>query len=170
LNVREEWKPVLNYEGLYEVSSLGAVRRWKKHLKCWRTLTPQKEYHGYRSVRLSRKGVARNAKIYRLVAQAFIGEIPLGYDVDHIDNNRKNDEVSNLRIVTRRQNVSHCVGQKRHAYGEKSGHAKLSEEQVKEIRQQYRNGNGTHRSLARKYGVHYTAIRLIVCGKNWRLV
>lgn len=64
--MREEWRPVVGYEGRYEVSSLGRVRRVK-------IIFPSKKKHGYMQVSLVDKaGVRRSLRLHRIVAEAFI--------------------------------------------------------------------------------------------------
>lgn len=79
----EEWRPVVGYEGLYEVSSLGSVRgkdrtlsdgrHWRgKDIKAWIVGA------GYRYVRLSKNGSVTPTGIHRLVCHAFHGDPPPG--------------------------------------------------------------------------------------------
>lgn len=96
----EIWKSVKDYEGLYEISSLGRLRSLPK--LCG--LSPRKlkikksvaDKYGYLRVPLYKNGVAKNKQIHRLVAEAFIPN-PNGYDqVNHRDENKQNNVVSNL--------------------------------------------------------------------------
>ena len=60
---------------------------------------------GYGAVGLIYNGVASKREVHRLVYEAFRGPIPKGYVIDHIDNNPLNNKISNLRIVTQKENV-----------------------------------------------------------------
>lgn len=85
------WKPVFGYEGLYEVSDFGAVRRVGGKM-----LTPKKESNGYIRYHLSKKGVDKSILAHRIVAIAFI-ENPLGYKtVNHINEDKSDNRVENL--------------------------------------------------------------------------
>lgn len=77
----EIWKPVRNYEGLYEVSNLGHVRSLTRKIKTskgiiqtWKgqLLTPGKSGNGYYYVMLSRHGKSKARRVHILVADAFL--------------------------------------------------------------------------------------------------
>jgi hypothetical protein len=100
--MKEAWKPVAGYEGLYEVSNLGRVRRT-------RVIQDGEVTQGYRAVILSKGGERKLFLVHRLVATAFC-EKPSGCDVvNHIDNNPKNNRVENLEWVTQKANVHHAA-------------------------------------------------------------
>ena len=86
----ESWVDIVGFEGLYEVSDQGRVRRDGRILK------PQKYRGGYLDVALSKNGIVKRGKIHRLVASAFIPN-PNNYpQVNHKDENKTNNAVSNL--------------------------------------------------------------------------
>lgn len=99
----EEWRPVTGYEGLYEVSSWGQVKRVGKG-RGTRTgiLSPGKGHH--LSVTLTKGGVQKRFLIHRLVAQAFIPNPKGDPWVLHWDDNPSNNKVANLRWGTPKQN------------------------------------------------------------------
>lgn len=87
----EIWKPVVGYEGFYEVSNYGAVRRVGGNV-----LKPKVESNGYVRYHLSKNGVAKSILAHRMVAIAFIDN-PCGYKtVNHIDEDKTNNKVTNL--------------------------------------------------------------------------
>lgn len=92
--MREEWRAVPGYEA-YEVSSLGRVRKGSQ------ILDPRVTTNGYERIRINGKEKA----VHRLVADAFIGHAE--GEIDHIDGNKVNNAVDNLRWVTRSENVRH---------------------------------------------------------------
>ena len=96
-----EWKSVIGYEDLYEVSSDGRVRsvRHKKLKEC----KQQIDHKGYIRVCLYKNGKTKNARVHRLVLEAFVGKSDL--QVDHIDGNKKNNNLSNLEYVTPKENI-----------------------------------------------------------------
>ncbi len=103
--MKEIWKDIPGYEGLYQVSNWGQV----KSLKCGkeRILKQSKNSVGYLCVCLFNK---RAIKCYthQLVATAFLGHKPDGLNtvVNHIDNNALNNRVDNLELVSQRYNTS----------------------------------------------------------------
>lgn len=85
------WKPVVGYEGLYEVSNHGEVRRVGGKL-----LKPKMETNGYLRYHLSKNGVAKSILAHRIVARAFI-ENPHEYTtVNHINEDKADNRVENL--------------------------------------------------------------------------
>ena len=114
----EVWKNIPGYEGYYQVSNLGRVRSFYRvrtyksgasKLLEGKMLKPTMS-KGYKQVILTMNGRRRSFKISQLVAMAFLGHKPDGHKlvVDHINGNRSDDRVENLRIVTHRANTSTC--------------------------------------------------------------
>lgn len=107
----EEWRPVVGYEGQYEVSSIGRVRSLDRKAKIrggayrvvkGQALKPQKHSAGYRTVNLGR----RNQKlIHELVAAAFIGPKPEGSEIRHLNGDPTDNAVNNLAYGTRSENM-----------------------------------------------------------------
>ena len=97
------WKPVVNYEGLYEVSSDGRIRslfRYKKELK------PSITGNGYATVELFKNKVGKRLSVHRIVAMAFIPNENNLPEVNHIDENKLNNNVSNLVWMSKKENMS----------------------------------------------------------------
>lgn len=107
--VIETFKPVKGYEGLYEVSDYGAVRslqfKGKKRIK----YLNGRDSFGYRQVHLSNGKSHKMIFVHRIVYEAFNSPIPYGYEIDHIDGDRNNNKLSNLRVVTHRDNMNNPV-------------------------------------------------------------
>ncbi len=99
----ENWKPVTGYETLYMVSDLGNVYSIRNK----RLLTPKKGTNDYIHVSLCR-GKKKYINIHRLVAKEFLGLADGdNRDVNHIDGDHRNNRLSNLELVSRRENCSH---------------------------------------------------------------
>lgn len=111
--IEERWLPVVDYEGLYEVSDLGRVRsldrvttardgrqmRWRGRL-----LIATNKPAGYPGVTLSSGGVHKSYDVHFLVARAFLGERPLGKEIRHLNGNASDPRLANLAYVTHRDN------------------------------------------------------------------
>ncbi len=110
----ENWRPVVGYEGLYEVSDHGRVRSLdtvdalgRKHVGIVRKLTVAT--NGYMQLTLNRDGQKRIHRVHRLVLEAFVGTAPDGADGCHADGSRDNNHVSNLRWDTRSGNLREAI-------------------------------------------------------------
>lgn len=99
----ETWKPVRGYEGIYEVSDLGRVMS----LRTGKILKNQPN-RGYLCTTLTNQTTKRFS-VHRLVYEAFHGPIPDGLQIDHIDGDKANNTLSNLRAVTPKENVNNPI-------------------------------------------------------------
>lgn len=109
--MEEIWKPIPNYEGLYEVSNLGNVKSLKFNKE--RILSFDVDVHGYLNVGLYKHGVKKTKKSHHLVAEAFLNHKPDGTHklvVDHINDIKTDNKVENLQIVTQRENSHKTQG------------------------------------------------------------
>lgn len=113
-NTPEEWRPVVGYEGLYEVSNRGNVRSKTRTVKHRRyglqriSGMPRKQSvnaDGYPVLFLSKGGVRRHLSVHRLVAEAFCARPEGATEVRHIDGNPGNNHSSNLQWGTRGENM-----------------------------------------------------------------
>lgn len=105
----EVWKDVPGYNGLYQVSNTGQVRSAYYH--DWRVLSPKTDKDGYMEVCLYLNSKRSTKKVHRLVAEAFIPNGDALPQVNHVDEDKRNNNVTNLEWVTGKQNVNHgtCV-------------------------------------------------------------
>lgn len=110
-NCNEEWRDIPGYEGRYQVSNLGRVKSLPKyHQKKETILKGDVDKWGYIHVRLClNEKLRRKHSVHRLVAIAFIPN-PSNYpEIDHINTNPSDNEVSNLRWATRRMNLANPI-------------------------------------------------------------
>jgi hypothetical protein len=165
----EEWKPVVGCENWYEVSSYGRVRRVKCST-CGNPGSILKHYYsdpGYARVTLPVKGKCRRSfYVHHIVAKAFLGPRPKGMTINHIDGDKQNPAVSNLEYITKSEDIAHAYRLGLRRRGEHHPHAKLTEEEARQIRQLC--GKMTQQRVANKFGVSPTVVRAIWIGKTWK--
>jgi hypothetical protein len=174
----EIWKSIKGYEGLYSVSSLGRVRSEartviksnghrcpvkEKLLSCFRLRAG-----GYSGVLLHRDGEKKNAKVHRLVAEAFIPNPENKPQVNHKNGKRRDNIVENLEWCTNSENVLHGYrvlgsGDKK---GTLNGRHVLEENDIREIRRLRKDGV-MPTALSRQFGVSCSTIYDILNRKKW---
>ena len=111
----EEWRPVVGYEGFYEVSDQGRVRRVAagQGSVAGRILRPSSDPKGRQQVTLSGGGVARRRRVHHLVLEAFVGPRPDGMVACHWDDNPRNNALANLRWGTLADNAADALRNQR---------------------------------------------------------
>jgi hypothetical protein len=116
--MKEEWRDVVGYEGLYQVSTLGRVKSLEKRLRIksgnYRIkLETIKRQHvannGYLTVGLSDSGKNRNVLVHRLIAEAFIENSGNLETVNHINGIKTDNNVHNLEWCSHRDNLLHAL-------------------------------------------------------------
>ena len=113
----ENWKPIRDYEGLYEVSDLGNVRSLDHEVPCkggTRTVkgkvrAPQYNRNGYMIVVLSKANKLKTFTVHQLVAQAFLPNFQKGTEINHKDGNKANPRLTNLEVSNPAHNQFHAV-------------------------------------------------------------
>ena len=98
----EKWRDVVGYEGLYEVSSLGRIKRNGRIKK------PHVDHGGYLTVWLSKHSVQKCLKVHRIVAIAFIPNPKNKATVNHINGVKTDNRVENLEWATHSENIIHA--------------------------------------------------------------
>lgn len=114
----EQWLPVVGYEGTYEISDMGSVRRTGKSARngngrgggarIGRHLKQHTVNGGYLVVQLWQDGKPKTCLVHRLVAAAFLDSAPDSREVNHKDGNKRNNSLDNLEYVTHSENNTHA--------------------------------------------------------------
>jgi hypothetical protein len=115
--MKEIWKEIIGYEGLYEVSNYGNIKSISRtitkgnitYVTKDKLLKQSVDTVGYPYVNLSDYKKQKTFRVHQLVAIAFLNHTPNKYDgllVDHIDGDKLNNHLSNLQLVTNRKNSS----------------------------------------------------------------
>ena len=106
----ELWKDIEGYEGLYQVSNTGKVRslRYRNRDEI-KELSLKPHSRGYLQIELHKDGMRKTFTVHRLVAKAFVEGYQEGKEVNHIDENKRNNTVDNLEWVSPSQNVLHSI-------------------------------------------------------------
>jgi hypothetical protein len=179
--MKEFWKPVPGYEGLYEASNLGNIRsperitfREKNPLSILKAhnLKPSIQimpggYKRYR-VNLYKDKKSRTIHWHKIIALTFIPN-PLNKPmINHIDNNPLNNNINNLEWCTNAENLKHSARQGRLNRGEKNAHAKLKDEHVSFIRSKKSYSLEEKRKLMKQYGISSSHLNSLIRGINWK--
>ena len=170
----EEWRAVVGFEGLYEVSSFGRVASImfrngatsfarRKILKA----TPVDD-SGRLALSLSKNNITTRHRVHQLVAIAFIGPCPPDKDlVAHWDGDPSNNHLSNLRWATHVENEADKKRHGRNLAGEKNHAAKMTATLVAQLR--HRNAAGeTVVALAAESGVSTSTLLAALTGESWK--
>ena len=125
----EVWKPVVGYEGLYDVSNYGRVRNkeWRPGMHHSNIIIKQRrDRGGYMHVTLHKNGEVKRFCVHRLVYEAFVGNLPKYehkgkghchemWEINHKDENKENNRLDNLELVTRLDNIRYGTRSRRQA-------------------------------------------------------
>lgn len=174
----EIWKPVLDWEGLYEVSSLGRVRSvprvrdypdGRPRMLGGRVLSLSKT-NGYSRILLVDRCVRRKlGSVHVLVLEAFGERRPPGMQCCHNDGNKGNNRADNLRWGTPRENLEDSVKHGTFPRGEATGTSLLDAQKVRAIRRLRAEGI-SGKVLAEQFGVNTRTISAVATRVSWKHV
>lgn len=182
--IQEIWLPIPIKElgGHYEASNVGNIRSLDRVVETFnirknrkgirtrkgRVLSPGKAR--YLQVHLSVDNVQSTHYVHRLVAKTHIfNDDPVNKtEVDHINGDRYDNRVENLKWVTPSQNMTAAYDNNQQHHGTKNHHAKLTEEQVFEILELRRTTDLTCEKIGEMFGVSGGIVSLIARGKRWK--
>jgi hypothetical protein len=171
--MQERWRSIKGYEGIYEVSSLGRVRRltWRngqvnKSLTEPTLVGIKPDCWGYPTVRLWKDNTMKSCTVHRLVLLAFYESPPGGCEAAHLNGNQQDCDLHNLAWVTKKENEYHKKLHGTACIGGKNASAKLTPEKVLEIRDLVDRGI-PKAHVARLYKVSESLIRRISKRQVW---
>jgi hypothetical protein len=170
--MKEEWRDIAGYEGVYQVSDLGRIKRCARITK-WRDVGERILKHstcriGYSLVVLCVHNKAKTFSVHRLVAIAFIPNEKEKREVNHIDGVKSNNAAFNLEWCTRTENVRHAnktglINIK----GERQHLSKLNEEKVRRIRLMATLGVEA-KFMSNHFKVSVSAINAVISRFTWK--
>jgi len=172
---KEVWLDVIGYEGLYEASNLGNIRR--SYAAPHRSLgvpggvlKQAVQKNGYHTVSLSNDGNVESYRVARIVLSAFCGPEPFdGAHAAHNDGDKSNNRLTNLRWATPKENQKDIERHNRRCKGSDVFGSVLNDDNVREIRKRIQAGERNPK-IANDFGVSISTIHLIRHGRIWKHV
>lgn len=165
----EIWVTIPNFDN-YQISNQGRIQRIKSGPRTYmgRLLNGWPNNQGYIHVDLWQNKKKHRFKLHRLITKIFLGDCPLGKEVNHKDGNKANNRLENLEYVTRKENSYHAhkYGLILHPYGAEVYHSTLNYEQAKEIQRLFNNGF-TQKKLTEIFSVSKGTIYNVLKNKHW---
>lgn len=182
--MKERWKDIPNFEGLYQVSNLGRVKSLPRKVpsKKWGWMFIQERIlkstnaKGYCAITLSKNGVCTAHRAHQLVWFSFFGPIPASLEINHKNGIKSDNRINNLELLTHQQNMLHASNELqrfKNRKGEQNPRATITEELAKKIKEcgkQYAAGKrpwGAIANAARKFGVPRHIIYTIWEKNGW---
>lgn len=178
----EEWMAVKGFKN-YQISSHGrvntldkyvTVNRYGKTFKRFyngRIKAPKRDTVGYLFTDLWKNNKYKFVKIHRLVLCAWTNKnYNYSKQVNHMDGNKRNNNIDNLEWVTPKENIKHAdINGLRHpSKGSKHYRAKLSEKDIPIIRKKFTGESGNLIKIAREYSVSPATIRDVIRRRTWK--
>lgn len=166
--MRERWRPVVGYEGWYEVSDHGRVKRVRggyRNAVAGRILKFDPTSR-YARVVLVRNGKRRRTTAHQLVAAAFIGPCPEGHEVNHKDGNKKRNYARNLEYLTQADNNRHRCRVLGHIRGEDNPASRFTANDIRHMRKLAQRGE-SYSAVGRRFDTAHSVVRNIVLGRAW---
>lgn len=113
--MEEIWKEIKGFEGLYQISNLGRIKGLPRlvvrngkgsYVLKERILKHSLDKDGYHKIGLTKDGNCKQFFVHRLVYAAFVGDIPEGFEINHRDECKDNNTISNLDLMSHSENCN----------------------------------------------------------------
>lgn len=159
------WRPVRGFDGTYEVSRHGEVRR----IGSLETRKIQITHKGYAKVFLYEGKKQKALFVHRMVAEAFLKPVAGKPNINHKDGHKLHNWVENLEWCTTPENNAHAKRNRLYKpnFGSKHGMATLTEEKVQQARKDYADGK-PFAWIARELKVDPATVRRAVIRETWK--
>ncbi len=170
----EEWRDIIGYEGLYQISNIGRIKTLSKFAgrsnRKEKIMKQSFNSKGYLHIVLSKNNISQTCRVNRLVALNFISNPDNLPQVNHKDGIKANNRVDNLEWCTSKYNVNHSIytGLRKGLKGENNPMSKLTQVHIEEIRYLYSTGSYTQKVLAIYYRVKHNTISRILNNKTYK--
>lgn len=166
----EKWIDIKGYEGIYQISDKGRVKSFRCGKEKIMKPTARKA-DGRLALSLRKNNMPEYFKVHQLVGNHFLEKTKEKNEINHIDGNFINNNFENLEWCTRKENMNHAfktgltvIG----LPGESNPNAKLTANEVREIRKLYKKEKMHHLELAEMFGVSRSSVRQIIQKKTWK--
>lgn len=173
----EIWKDIPDYENFYQASNLGRIKSLSRidasgHLRKEKMIKLCIDSYGYYNTHLYKNTIAKNMKVHRAIALAFIPNPECKPQIHHKNFNKLDNNIENLEWVDSKTNInySHKMGKVNVVMGERHYAAKFDDNQIRNIREVYSHGNISPKELAKKFNVGGSNIYFIINKKTWKHV
>ncbi len=169
--MNEIWKPIINFEKYYEVSSQGRIKRTAKGNGTWpgRILKQALSKNGYSQVYLCKNNKMFFKQVHRLILESFYRLPKIKEQCNHKNGIKDDNRLENLEWVSQSQNQKHRYETLGHygLVGSKNPNSKLTKKEVLEIRQLCEKKQKL-KDIAKKFNVTFQTISDIKRQKTWK--
>lgn len=176
--MKEIWKDIENYKGLYQISNLGRVKSLARlKIGSHNTNYVAKEIirkmsldkDGYNLITLTKNKIQKSYRVHVLIGQHFVSNPNNLPQINHLDGVKTNNHYKNLEWCTAQHNITHAIESGlRNNGGENCHLSKLNEDEIIKIREL--KGEYSSRIIGGMFGVSGSAIRSILNKKTWKYV